>query len=544
VLSKGHAAPILYSALTWIGLLPREELLKLRRPGSILEGHPTPRIPFVDVATGSLGQGLSVAAGMAYSAKYLDKASSRFWCIIGDGENMEGSVWEAAAFASHYNLNNLIAFVDVNRLGQSQETSLAHKVAVYSGRWKAFGWKDIQVDGHDLNELIAAIKSAKAEKAKPVVILAKTLKGKYFPEIEDQMDYHGTAIPQAIADHLKGLIKDKYPEPEAMREYKRLTLKDITCKVTPAFAEMDIISTRKAYGDALVALHESDNRVVSLDGDVKNSTFAITLMKKYPEAFIECFIAEQNVVGVATGVACRNKIPFASTFAAFFTRAADQIRMLGISQRNVKLVGSHAGCSIGEDGPSQMALEDLAFFRSIPNAHVFYPSDGVSCLRACELAAQHVGIDYIRTTRKDTPILYKNDHPFQLGKCNTLLSSASDQIAVVTGGVTLHEALAAAKELAAEGVHVRVVDLFTLKPFDKQGVLAAANQAQNRVLTIEDHYREGGIFELVASHLVNEHVSVHGIYVERIPGSCKPEEQLKEHGLDKASIIGKIKSLL
>ena len=421
VLSKGHAAPALYSAFYRAGIITEEALLSLRLKDSIIEGHPVPKIPFVDVATGSLGQGLSVAAGMAYSSKYFDKINNRVYCITGDGECAEGSIWEAAAFASHYNLNNLVVFVDVNALGQSQETMYAHHTEVYEERFRAFGFNTIVVDGHSIKEIVEALENGYSQD-KPTALVCKTIKGKNFvTKVEGQLNWHGKDLGgefDASIDLLKSKIKRTNIEFNVNRPEGDDPVNPIPqVSITPNYKEGEIVSTRKAYGTGLLKAHQSDSRVIGLDGDTKNSTFSITLFDKHPEHFIECFIAEQNMVGVATGLACRRKIAFCSTFATFFIRAADQIRIAGISGSRLKMVGSHSGCSIGEDGPSQMALEDLAFFRTIPNGIVLIPSDGVSTEKAVELAANYQGgPSFIRTARPDVPVLFPNDEPFELGK--------------------------------------------------------------------------------------------------------------------------------
>ncbi|CAH0596130.1 unnamed protein product [Chrysodeixis includens] len=406
ILSKGHAAPILYAAWAEAGLFPVEELKNLRKLDSDLEGHPTPRLNFVDVGTGSLGQGLAVAAGMAYVGKYFDQAPYRVYCLIGDGEAAEGSVWESLHFASHYKLDNLVVIFDVNRLGQSEPTSLQHKLDVYDARMKAFGLHSLVVDGHDVSELVKAFDEASSVQGKPTAIVAKTFKGKGFPGIEDLENWHGKALGaegDKIIKHLQSQIKNNAITLKArapVSEAPRVHIGDVTLSAPPAYTPGELVATRLAYGTALKKIADTNMRVIALDGDTKNSTFSDKLRNAYPERYIECFIAEQNLVGVATGAACRDRaIVFASTFAAFFTRTFDQIRMGAISQSNINLAGSHCGVSIGEDGPSQMGLEDLALFRAVPSATVFYPSDAVSTERAVELAANTRGICYIRTSR-------------------------------------------------------------------------------------------------------------------------------------------------
>lgn len=409
VLSKGHAAPILYAAWAEAGAFPVQRLETLREFTSDLEGHPTPRLPFVDVATGSLGQGLSATCGMAYAGKYLDKIDARFYCLMGDGESQEGSVWEAASFASHYKLDNLCAIVDVNRLGQSEPTMFQHHMEIYKARFEAFGWHAIVIDGHSIDAVRQAFRDASQTKGLPTVILAKTFKGQGIPEIADKEDWHGKALGKltepAVA-HLKAKLTGASDGLKPMTPTGSAAAYS-TGPVTfaaPAYKLGEAVATRAAYGTAIAKLG-ADTRVVGLDGDTKNSTFSQKLKDKYPDRYIECFIAEQNLVGVGVGLGTRGKIPFVSTFACFLSRAFDQIRMAAISQANIKFVGSHVGVSIGEDGPSQMALEDIAMFRTVPHLTLFYPSDAVATERACEIAANHHGMAFIRTSRPATAVI-------------------------------------------------------------------------------------------------------------------------------------------
>lgn len=480
VLSKGHAAPILYAAWAEAGLFPTSELLNLRAIDSDLEGHPTPRLSFVDVATGSLGQGLSAGCGIAYAGKYLDNADYRVFVLLGDGESAEGSVWEALSFASHYKLDNLVAIFDVNRLGQSEPTMFEHDMEVYRRRLDAFGWEAIVIDGHDISEIQQAFTKAAATKGKPTAIIAKTFKGHGIPGIEDKENWHGKPLGDKADEAVKrlkstlsganGLCPPRPSSKLAAPHEGAITVDP------PSYKKGDKVATRTAYGNALAKLGKADRRVVGLDGDTKNSTYSEYMKKETPSQFVECFIAEQNLVGVGVGLATRGKIPFISTFACFLTRAFDQIRMAAISQSKANFAGSHAGVSIGEDGPSQMALEDLAMFRAIQGSVVFYPSDAVSTERACALAANHAGITFIRTSRPATPVIYDNDEEFAVGKAKVVRSSPEDQITVIGAAVTLFEALAAADELAKEGIHIRVIDPFTIKPIDKETLLQAAKE--------------------------------------------------------------------
>jgi transketolase len=549
ILSKGHAAPILYAAWAEAGLFPREELLRLRRFDCDLEGHPTPRLSFVDVATGSLGQGLSAAAGIAYAGKRLDGADYRVYVVVGDGESAEGAVWEAAAFASHYELDNLVAIFDVNRLGQSEPTMYEHKLEVYQRRLEAFGWNALVVDGHDVQALRKAFEAARSTAGRPTAIAAKTLKGKGVPGVEDQENWHGKALGDKTASavaHLRGLLKGE-DRPSPPPPSSLLSAAAPPRFTTPSLGRKagDKVATRQAFGEALRKIGEQSALVVSLDGDTKNSTYSDKFKAAFPDRFIECYIAEQNLVGVAVGLGTRGKIPFASTFAAFFTRAFDQIRMAAISQANVKLVGSHAGVSIGEDGPSQMALEDLAMFRAVPHCQVYYPCDATSTAAAAALAANRRGIDFIRTSRPATPVIYEEGTKFEAGRAHIVRQTANDEATVVGAGVTLFEALRAADELAQEGVGLRVIDPFTIKPLDRDTIWASAKATRDRVITVEDHYAEGGLGDAVASALADDpSIVVHKLAVREIPRSGSPEELLDHYGISARHIVAKVRALL
>ncbi|XP_074593625.1 transketolase-like protein 2 [Brevipalpus obovatus] len=547
ILSKGHAAPILYAAWAEAGLFPTSELLNLRKIDSDLEGHPTPRLNFIDVATGSLGQGLSVAAGMAYMGKYVDKSDFRTYCLIGDGESAEGSIWEAMSFASIYKLDNLCAIFDINRLGQSEPAALQHSMEIYEARARAFGFEPLVVDGHDVASLVDAFAKAETIKGRPTAIIAKTFKGKGFTNIEDKVNWHGKPLGDHGASILAQLKSDNQniklePKPTT----SSVPQVDLTVRLNepPNYKIGDKIATRQVYGTALVKLGKTNERVIALDGDTKNSTFSETYKKEFPSRFIECYIAEQNLVGVGIGLGCRKRaIPFVSTFACFMSRAFDQIRMGAISQANIKFCGSHCGVSIGEDGPSQMALEDLAMFRSIPGCNVFYPCDAVSTERAVELAAQHVGIDFIRTSRPATAVIYPNDTVFAVGKAHILKKSASDQCLVIGAGVTLYEALAAAETLSNSGTNIRVMDLFTIKPIDAQAILENAKQCGNKVIVVEDHYPEGGIGEAVASVIASQpNIVMRHLAVREVPRSGPPQVLIEKYGISATAIVKAVKS--
>eukprot|EP00071_Canis_lupus_P011724 XP_005632479.1 transketolase [Canis lupus familiaris] len=549
VLSKGHAAPILYAVWAEAGFLTEEELLNLRKITSDLDGHPVPKQAFTDVATGSLGQGLGAACGMAYTGKYFDKASYRVYCMMGDGELSEGSVWEAMAFASIYKLDNLIAILDINRLGQSDPTPLQHQVDVYQKRCESFGWHAVIVDGHSVEELCKAFGQAKHQ---PTAIIAKTFKGRGIPGIEDKDGWHGKPLPKNMADQI---VQEIYNQIQSQKKIlvtppqedaPSVNITNIRMPSPPSYKVGDKIATRKAYGQALAKLGRAHDRIIALDGDTKNSTFSEIFRKEHPDRFIECYIAEQNMVSVAVGCATRNRtVPFCSAFGAFFTRAFDQIRMAAISESNINFCGSHCGVSIGEDGPSQMALEDLAMFRSIPTATIFYPSDGVSTEKAVELAANTKGICFIRTSRPENAIIYNNNEDFQIKQAKVVLKSKDDQVTVIGAGVTLHEALAAAELLKKEKINIRVLDPFTIKPLDRNLILESARATKGRIVTVEDHYYEGGIGEAVSSALVGEPgITVSRLAVGEVPRSGKPAELLKMFGIDRDAIAQAVRDLV
>jgi transketolase len=546
ILSKGHAAPLLYAAWAETGLFPASELLTLRKFNSDFEGHPTPRLPFADVATGSLGQGLSVGAGMALAAR-LDKLDYNTYVLLGDGEIAEGSVWEAASFAGIYKLNNLIAIVDANRLGQSQATAFGHDIGVYAKRFEAFGWRVEVIDGHDIEEIVEVLSGIGLDD-KPLVIIAKTYKGAGVSFLQDLDGWHGKPLnkeeaAKAIAElqpSSKSGIGVAIPAPHPLPAPANA----VPASYPPlAYKLGDKVATREAYGIALARIGEVDQRIVAMDGDTKNSTYADKFFKKFPDRFTECYIAEQNLVGVATGFGTRGKVPFASTFATFFTRAADQIRVAGVSQANLKLAGSHVGVSIGEDGPSQMGLEDLALMRAIVGSVVLYPSDAVSTEKLVEQMALAKGVNFLRTSRPKSPVIYSNDEQFPIGGAKVLRQNAGDKVTVVAAGVTLHEALKAADALKKEGIGITVIDAYSIKPLGKAEILAAAQKTKNTVITVEEHYSEGGLGDAVAGELSVEGVKVHKLAVTSLPRSGKAEELLAHFGLDAAAIVKKVKSL-
>ncbi len=538
ILSKGHAAPILYAAWAEAGLFSRDELLKLRTLGSNLEGHPTPRLPFVPVATGSLGQGLSVGVGMALAAR-LDRSDRRIYVLMGDGESAEGSVWEAAHSAAHYKLDNLCATIDINRLGQSEETMEGHDVEAYRQRFAAFGWNAIVVDGHDVEALLDAYHRASETQYRPTIVLARTLKGKGIEGEDDKPGFHGKPLDQAdaqrdVAELEKKLTHSNGWTPNLPTGSLRQMPRGTSAGDPPWTPESKPEATRKAFGMALAALGKANPSVVALDGDVKNSTYTEDFEKVAKDRFFQMYIAEQNMVGAAMGFAAAQKIPFASTFACFLTRAYDFMRMAAISGSNIKLVGTHAGISIGEDGPSQMGLEDLAMTTAQPDFAVFYPSDAVSAWRAVELAAAIQGPVYIRTSRPKTPVIYKPDERFELGKAKIV--RRGDRAVVVAGGVTLFEALKAWDELK----NFMLIDLFSVQPIDVETLRECAHACGGRVITVEDHYPHGGIGDAVSAVL---DVPVRRLAVRDIPHSGKPEELLEHYGISAKSIVQALQSI-
>ncbi|XP_058405769.1 transketolase-like protein 2 [Diceros bicornis minor] len=552
ILSKGHAAPILYAAWAEVGCISESDLLNLRKIHCDLEGHPTPRLSFVDVATGSLGQGLGAACGMAYTGKYFDKASYRVFCLMGDGESSEGSVWEALAFASHYRLDNLVAVFDVNRLGQSGVTPLEHFTDIYQTRCEAFGWNTYLVDGHDVEGLCQAFWQATQVKNKPTAIIAKTFKGRGIPNIEDAENWHGKPMPKERAEAIIKLIESQIQTNRnfilklPVEDSPQISIENIKMTCLPDYKVGDKIATQKAYGLALAKLGHANKRVIVLEGDTKNSTFSEIFKKEYPERFIECFMTEQNMVSVALGCATRGRtVAFVSTLAAFLTRAFDQIRMGAISQTNINLVGSHCGVSMGEEGFSQMALEDLAMFRSIPSCTVFYPSDAVSTEHAVYLAANTKGMCFTRTSQLETAVIYTPQEKFEIGQAKVIRHSVNDKVTVIGAGVTLHEALAAADGLSQQGISIRVIDLFTIKPLDAATIISSAKATGGRVITVEDHYREGGVGEAVCAAVSGEpDILVHQLAVSGVPQSGKPSELLDMFGISARHIIAAVKYIL
>ena len=551
VLSKGHAAPVLYAAWAEVGFLKREDLLTLRRIDSDLEGHPTPRLPFADVATGSLGQGLGAGVGIALNANRIG-SDYRTYVLMGDGESAEGSVWEAGDMAAWHALDSLCAITDVNGLGQSGPTQWKHDLDALAARWSAFGWNALIVDGHSLPDLLGAFDTARQTKGRPTMILAKTLKGKGVSLMEGKGGWHGKALKKgaeldaALAELSSQLVPEDGP-PLRPRPPRTIVSADQRAPGTPgtvgasAYALGDTVATREAYGAAIARLAATDDRIVALDADVKNSTFSEKFEQQHPERFYQSFIAEQAMLGAAMGLASRGAIPFPSTFAAFLSRAYDFVRMAAISNLNIKVAGSHAGVSIGEDGPSQMALEDLAMMRAQPNMAVLYPCDGVSTERLVEQAAYRKGPVYLRTSRPKTPVIYGPDEVFEVGGLKVLRHSESDVATVIGAGVTVFEALKAHDELEKQGIKIRVVDLYSLQPVDAAALVRCARQTKGRMITVEDHYANGGIGDAVAGAIAPDGFTVHRLAVREIPRSGTPDQLLDRYGISASHIVAAVR---
>ena len=537
IFSKGHASPLVYSLFTAAGAITDEELLTFRKFGSRLEGHPTPVLPWVDVATGSLGQGLPISVGIALAGKELDRLPYHVWTLCGDSEMAEGSMWEAFEHAAKAKLDNLTAIIDVNRLGQRGETMHGWDLDSYVRRAEACDWHAITVDGHDVGAIDAAYAEALAVEGRPAVIVARTLKGKGVKAVENKNGWHGKPLddPEAAIAELGG-VRDLRIEVHAREPADPHTFPAGVLEL-PRYEVGAEVATRKAYGDALAAVGGADGRVVALDGEVSNSTYSEIFAEAHPERFFEMFIAEQQMVASAVGMQVRGWKPFASTFAAFLTRAYDFIRMAAVSRATLALSGSHAGVSIGEDGPSQMALEDLAMLRAVGGSTVLYPCDANQTAKLVAAMAGLEGISYMRTTRAATSVVYGPDEDFPVGGSRVLRSSDEDDVTIVGAGITVVEALAAADALAAEGIAARVIDCYSLKPIDEDGLREAA-AATGAVVTVEDHWPEGGLGEAVLSALadMDEHPAVARLAVRGMPGSGKPAELLAAAGIDRGHI--------
>ncbi|MCY1044707.1 transketolase [Corallococcus sp. bb12-1] len=550
VLSKGHACPVLYSAFKAAGAIDDKELLTLRQFGSRLEGHPNPHVlPLVDVATGSLGQGLAIGVGMALTAR-LDQLPFRTYVLMGDSETAEGSVWEAFDKAGHYKLDNLCALIDMNRLGQSTQTELGWNAEAYLARARAFGWHAVAVDGHDLGAIDRAFAEAQGKKGQPTCLVFKTEKGHGYSLIANKDGWHGKPLPEDKAkeaiQELGGLrdVRIQVKKPEATKPSGQDAAAPLKL---PTYEVGQKEATRKAYGDALLALGNARPDVVALDAEVSNSTYSQEFKKAHPQRYFEMYIAEQNMVSTAVGMAVLGKRAFVSTFAAFLSRAYDQIRMAAISNATVHLCGSHAGVSIGEDGPSQMALEDLAMMRAVGGSTVVYPSDANQTAKLLAQLVERKGVTYLRSTREKTPVLYPASEEFPIGGSKVLRQSDQDVATVVAAGITLHEALKAYELLKQDGVLVRVIDLYSVKPVDVKTLRKAAREAQGRLVVVEDHWAEGGLGDAVLEAFTGEREqlpTVVRLAVKKLPGSGKPAELLSAAGIDAEHIVDSVTSLV
>jgi transketolase len=557
VFSKGHASPLLYAMFRAAGVVSDAELMTLRTFGSPLEGHPAPVLPWVEVATGSLGQGLAVGVGLALAGRSLDKFPYRVWVLCGDSETAEGSVWEAIEHAAFYKLGNLIAILDVNRLGQRGPTMLEWNTAAYAARARAFGWDTIEIDGHDLAEIDGAYRRAEQATDVPTMIIARTRKGKGATMVEDKGDWHGKALPKddaqkAIAD-LGGVrhITVQVASPQEVThgggipEERRPAAGPVKPPALPSYKVGDGVATRRAYGDALKALGAVRPDVIVLDGEVNNSTYAEDFARAYPERYFEMYIAEQQMIAAAVGLQVRGYAPFASTFAAFLTRAYDFIRMAAVARANLRLCGSHAGVSIGQDGPSQMGLEDLAMMRAVGGSTVLYPCDANQTAQLVGAMADRQGIVYLRTTREKTKVIYPADRPFTVGGSVVMGRTPADQAAVVAAGITVHEALKAQQVLAAEGIAIRVIDAYSVKPIDQQALRQAASET-GAVVVAEDHWAEGGLGDAVLAALAGAESFplFHHLAVHAMPGSGAPQELLDAAGIGAKGIADAIRTLV
>ncbi|MCT9006648.1 transketolase [Streptomyces rhizosphaerihabitans] len=547
LLSKGHASPLLYAAYKAAGAVSEAELLTFRKAGSRLEGHPTPRrLPWVETATGSLGQGLPVGVGVALAGRRLDRTGYRIWVLCGDSELAEGSVWEAAEHAGYEHLDNLTVVVDVNRLGQRGPTRHGHDLDAYARRFRAFGWHAVEVDGHDVDAIDGAFAEAESTAGRPTVVLARTLKGKGVASVQDREGLHGKPLPdadQAIAE--LGGVHDRHVDvrqPPAARTVHAVRSGHLDL---PRYDTGDEIATRDAFGQALAALGTARGDIVALDGEVGDSTRTEFFAKEHPDRFFECYIAEQQLVATAVGMSARGWVPYASTFAAFLTRAHDFVRMASISGSGINLVGSHAGVSIGQDGPSQMGLEDLAMFRAVYGSTVLYPCDANQTAKLVATMADLEGIRYLRTSRGDSPVIYSATEEFPVGGSKVLRASAGDRLTLVAAGVTVHEALAAAETLDREGIQARVIDLYSVKPVDRATLREAAEET-GCLVTVEDHREEGGIGDAVLDAFTDGRPAPRlvRLAVRGMPGSASPAEQLRAAGIDAESIAAAARLLV
>jgi transketolase len=541
IFSKGHASPLYYALLRALGAIGEQELMTYRQQGSRLEGHPTPVLPWVDVATGSLGQGLPIGVGIALAGKRLDRLPYRTWILCGDSEMAEGSMWEAFAQASFDRLDNLTAIIDVNRLGQTGPTRYEWDLSAYSDRARAFGWHTIEIDGHEVEQIDRAYSEAIANTGRPTVIVARTLKGQGVSAVANQLGAHGKAVDDesaALAELGERPDLTVTPhEPQAEGEAHRFVTDGGSAP--PRYEKGKSVATRKAFGEALAALGAARGDVVALDGEVGNSTYTELFEKQHPERFFQLYIAEQQMLAAAVGMQVRGWRPFAATFAAFLTRAYDFIRMAAVSRATLALSGSHAGVSIGEDGPSQMGLEDLAMMRAVHGSTVLYPCDANQTAKLTAAMADLPGISYMRTTRASTPVIYGPDEVFPIGGSRVLRRSDDDAVALIGAGITVPEAQKAAEELAGEGINARVIDLYSVKPLDLDTLTAAARECRAGLVVVEDHWPEGGLAEAVAGALAEGETRprILSLAVRTMPDSATPEEELAAAEIDAAAIV-------
>ena len=548
VLSKGHAAPLLYTLFGMAGAYPLEELKTLRKFGSRFEGHPVPKYKYAEAATGSLGQGLSVGAGLALVAK-REGYGSKTYVLTGDGELAEGQIWEAANFAAHEKLDNLVAFLDINRLGQSQETMFGHRIREYVKKFKAFDFEVITINGHNYEEINQALQATQQPNGKPFAIIAKTFKGYPISFLKNKDGWHGKALKK---EELEKALKQLEPINDSLHfELKKPTQTKLPSKAgittaqTSSFKQEKEYATREVFGDELAKLAEGNKEIYALDGDVMNSTFTQTFKKAHAERFVECYIAEQNMVSVAAGLSRMGKIPFVATFAAFFTRAADQIRMARVSEANIKFVGSHVGVSIGEDGPSQMGLEDISLFGTVPDCVVLQPCDAVSTAKLVPEMMTHDGFAYMRTLRPKTTLLYKNEDTFDIGGSKVLRQSDNDVLTVAATGITVFEALKAADELQKENLNIRVVDCYSIHPVDATTLKKCLSEMKQKiVITVEDHFEHGGFGDFVAAALSNEQGQIIKMAVQKISQSGTMDELLNDAGINAKHIVAKVRAIL
>jgi transketolase len=547
IFSKGHASPLLYALYAAAGAISDEELLTLRRFGSRLEGHPSPALPWVDVATGSLGFGLPVGVGVALPAKTVDPRPYRVWVLVGDSEMAEGSVWEAFEHASYWQLDNLTVVLDVNRLGQSGETMHGWNAISYADRARSFGWEAFVIDGHDADAIDAAYAEATATRSRPTLVVARTKKGKGVAAVENKPGWHGKVLddPEAAIAELGGqrAIRIEIAPPPDDPPARGYAVKE---PALPAYQLGTKTATRRAYGEALAALGKTRKDVVAMDGEVSNSTFSGLFADAHPDRFFEMFVAEQQMIAAAVGFDVRGLKPFASAFAAFFSRAYDFIRMAAISRASLRIAGSHAGVATGEDGPSQMALEDIAMFRAVHGSTVLYPSDANQTAKLVALAADNPGITYLRTTRADTRVIYPPHTPFRIGGSWLLRATPHDRVTIAAAGITVHEAIEAARRLAVEGIGVRILDVYSIKPIDRAALLASVRATNGRLVTVEDHWPEGGLGDAVLAALADSGLPLHAVKlsVRGLPGSGEPAELLHAAGIDAYAIVEAVHSLL